>query len=210
MFISQLRPFLTKLGLCQHALIARATWHLGACQSTLRIALENLFRPDGPPKFGLAFALGAPATPWEQLQQRNEQQKDSLGPLATLLEPILRAASKKMKSPYVKRREWHTLGENTNRKKYGMPLLKTTHCLECGNLTLPSCVCPHCYSKIREKTDELKSMLGGDFKFRHPAKEVKFVYENEHFGIENSKHVVKLEGQRPGWFSKAVLPKRKQ
>ena len=131
---SQLRPFLTKLSWCKHALIARATWHLGACQSTLRIALENFFRPDNPPTFGLAFALEAPVTPWEQQQQRNQQQKSPLNPLASLLEPILRAVPKKKQSPYVTRRKWWSLGENSNRLKFGMPLLKTTHCLEVQTL----------------------------------------------------------------------------
>ena len=44
--------------------------------------------------------------------------------------------------------------------------------------------------------------------YRHPLKEVKFVYDNEHFGTESSKHVVKMEGERPSWFSKAVLPRK--
>ena len=132
---SQLRPFLTKLSWCKHALIARATWHLAASQSTLRIALENFFRADNPPTFGLAFALEAPVTPWEQQQQRNQQQKSPLNPLASLLEPILRAVPKKRPSPYVLRRKWWSLGENSNRLKFGMPLLKTTHCLEVQTLS---------------------------------------------------------------------------
>ena len=58
----------------------------------------------------------------------------------------------------------------------GRPGTHGLYFLQCGNLTLPSCVCPHCYSKIREKTDELKSMLGGDFKVR--TIQAYFIMEN--------------------------------
>jgi len=196
---------------------ASISGQIGACQAALRSTLDSLFRRrddnDDPPAFQLALAHDlAPLLPWQNAAEDRKPNRgandDPLAPLAALLDPFSWAVTKKVRTRYVARRRWFTVAPNSKRSKYGMPLLNVTHCLECNNLTLPNCVCPHCYSKVREKTEELKAKLGNDFKYRHPLKEVKFVYDNEHFGTESSKHVVKLEGERPSWFSKAVLPRK--
>jgi len=218
-----MKMLLTGLRCYQSAVIVRfsgqlgsISGQLGACQAALRSTLNSLFRPrdnDDPPTFQLALANDvAPLPPWQTVSDDRQSSRvandDPLAPLAALLDPILWGVPKKGRTQYVARRRWFAIGPNSKRSKYGRPLLNVTHCLECNNLTLPNCVCPHCYSKVREKTEELKAKLGDDFKYRHPVKEVKFVYDNEHFGSESSKHVVKLDGERPSWFAKAVLPRK--
>jgi len=190
----------------QRAIVSRASGHLGVCHAALKQTLDPFFPRDDPPAFQLALAHEAPVAPW--LKEHKERNSDPLGPLASLLEPILWGVPKKGRTPYTVRRRWFAFTPGSKRARFGMPLLNVTHCLECNNLTLPNCVCPHCYSKVRERTNELKAKLSDDFKFRHPLKEIKFVYDNEHFGTENSKHVVKMEGERPSWFAKAVLPRK--
>jgi len=191
----------------------RASSHLGSHLAAFKIFLDQFFRRDNDPP-ALCFAIDSPGIIWQQQQQQQRQRlkpnkkSNPLEALAPLLDSIWWAVPKKKESPYVTRRRWWTLSPGSKRYNYGTPLLNVKHCLECDNLMYESCVCPHCYGKVRERTEKLKAKLGDDFKYRHPKKEVRFVYDNEFFGNEKDNHIVKLEGERPSWFSKALLPKK--
>jgi len=201
----QLRRVVTELS--QSHATSRLLWQFAACQSIWRRTLERIFPSDDPPAFELALAQEAPLQPW----QERDNKTSSLSPLAGLLAPVMwlrGQTAKSRKSYYELRRNWYCLREGSRMSKVGRPLLNIAHCLECGKVCLPSMVCPHCYDKVRERTEELKEKLGKEFKHRHPAKEVQFVYEDDTFGTNARNHVIKLEGERPSWFSKSVLPRK--
>merc|ERR1712168_282546 len=208
---SQLRRIVSGLCLYRKTLLSRSLSHLGTFQSTFASAIERLFPNDDPPAFQLALAEETQHPLWIQTRRREAENKGE-NPLAGLLEPIAwlkGQTAKRRHSYYTLRRKWYALKEGSHMAKYGRPLLNVHHCLECGNVTLPNCVCPHCYAKVRETTEKLKEKLGEEYKYRHPAKEIRFAYENETFGIENSKmETIKVEGERPSWFSKSVLPRK--
>lgn len=207
---NQMRQILTGLSASRRSLISRSLWHLSAFQSALGRTLDRLFPTDDPPAFQLALAEEVPPPRW--LTQIREAENKDESPLAGLLGPISwikGQTAKRRFSYYELKRKWYTLKTNSHMNKFGRPLLQVTHCLECGNLTLPNCVCPHCYEKVRETTEKLKEQLGYEFKHEYPAKEVRFAYENEQFGSENSKlKTINVEGERPSWFSKEVLPRK--
>ena len=115
----------------QRAIVSRASGHLGVCHAALKQTLDPFFPRDDPPAFQLALAHEAPVAPW--LQEHKERNSDPLGPLASLLEPILWGVPKKGRTPYTVRRRWFAFTPGSKRARFGMPLLNVTHCLEVGS-----------------------------------------------------------------------------
>ncbi|CAH8560614.1 unnamed protein product [Heterobilharzia americana] len=81
-----------------------------------------------------------------------------------------------------------------------------TPCKFCGHLNPRDFLCTNCYSKVRQETNFLRSLINS----RLPSdREVQFVYDNEK-GIDEADGTadVKVSGSRPSWFP-SVLRKSK-
>ncbi|CAH8571834.1 unnamed protein product [Schistosoma rodhaini] len=73
-----------------------------------------------------------------------------------------------------------------------------TPCKFCGHLNPRNFLCTNCYSKVREETNFLRSLINGQL----PSdREVKFVYNDDNgtnASVNNAE--VKVPGSRPSWF----------
>ncbi|CAH8542614.1 unnamed protein product [Schistosoma rodhaini] len=73
-----------------------------------------------------------------------------------------------------------------------------TPCKFCGHLNPRKFLCTNCYSKVREETNFLRSLINGQL----PSdREVKFVYNDDNgtnASVNNAE--VKVPGSRPSWF----------
>ncbi|KAH9588579.1 54S ribosomal protein L32, mitochondrial, variant 2 [Schistosoma haematobium] len=73
-----------------------------------------------------------------------------------------------------------------------------TPCKFCGYLNPRNFLCTNCYSKVREETNFLRSLVNGQLPSDH---EVKFIYNDDNStnaSVSNAE--VKVPGSRPSWF----------
>ncbi|CAH8507747.1 unnamed protein product [Schistosoma turkestanicum] len=83
-----------------------------------------------------------------------------------------------------------------------------TPCKFCGYLNPRNFICTNCYSKVREETNFLRSLVNGKL----PSdREVRFVYDGDnsstHAATPNDEEV-KVSGSRPSWFP-SILQKNR-
>ncbi|KAH8878496.1 large subunit ribosomal protein L32 [Schistosoma japonicum] len=73
-----------------------------------------------------------------------------------------------------------------------------TPCKFCGHLNPKNYVCTNCYSKVREETNFLRSLINNQL----PSdREVQFVYDGDNTtNIAVNNEEVKVSGSRPLWF----------
>ncbi|ESO94135.1 hypothetical protein LOTGIDRAFT_232409 [Lottia gigantea] len=97
----------------------------------------------------------------------------------------------------------------TGHYEYALPKNNIVSCLECGHWHEKQTLCGNCYDKVRKETEEMQEAMGTDtLKYSQPQSEVMFLYEGEETENVKGKYVVKVDKERPGWFSKNLLTKR--
>lgn len=96
-------------------------------------------------------------------------------------------------------------------------LLKKTFlrtCNSCGNYHERDCLCPHCYAKVRDETNEIKEKIIKELKLDPVDKEIVVVYDEdkkpEMSEYWNGKRIVEMEKPRPKWFSKNLMQRTTQ
>ena len=100
-------------------------------------------------------------------------------------------------------------GLKTLQKK---PFIKV--CNNCGHYHERDCLCPNCYAKIKDETNEIKEKIIKELKLDPVDKEVVVLYDGEKAQqtpeFWNGKRIVEMEKPRPQWFSKNLLQKSTQ
>ncbi|CAF1016893.1 unnamed protein product [Brachionus calyciflorus] len=97
--------------------------------------------------------------------------------------------------------------------KYSRPKTNIITCLECGNHHERGTLCGKCYEKVKIETQKVHEEMfkNENFKKSHPAKEVKFLYEDD--SRENLDQITKNElfveipNKRPSWFTSDLVTK---
>ncbi|KAL7024616.1 hypothetical protein ACKWTF_013127 [Chironomus riparius] len=100
-------------------------------------------------------------------------------------------------------------GLKTLQKK---PYIKV--CNACGHYHERDCLCPNCYAKIKDETNEIKEKIIKELKLDPVDKEVVVLYDGEKAQQSpefwNGKRIVEMEKARPQWFSKNLMQKSTQ
>ena len=97
--------------------------------------------------------------------------------------------------------------------KYSRPKTNIITCLECGNHHEKGTLCGKCYEKVKLETEKVHEVMFKNEQFKHnyPAKEVKFVYENDDKqslkSNEKNEIFVEIPKKRPSWFNNDLITK---
>ncbi|XP_013118644.1 large ribosomal subunit protein bL32m [Stomoxys calcitrans] len=115
-----------------------------------------------------------------------------------------------------------TLEKRLNRK-FGYPeynwkplRVKTNlrSCNQCGHDYEAGHLCPHCYNKVREETQQMQDKIQEELGLQPVEQEVVVLYEGERkeqpSEMLNGKRIVEMPKPRPMWFTKNLLQKTTQ
>nr|CAH8851664.1 unnamed protein product [Trichobilharzia regenti] len=128
----------------------------------------------------------------------------TLGPLNHWEDFIYFAVPKKRRTIEVRRIRKHL----SLRSGSYDPREDLTPCKFCGHLNPRNFLCTNCYSKVREETNFLRSLLNGQL----PSdREIRFVYDSDKssVGKATTNNVdVNVSGSRPSWFPSTLKPSK--
>ncbi|XP_055638743.1 39S ribosomal protein L32, mitochondrial [Toxorhynchites rutilus septentrionalis] len=113
--------------------------------------------------------------------------------------------------------------EKRLKRKYGTPEYKSkiflpkTHlrvCSSCGSDYEVGVLCPTCYKKVRDETEQIQDKIQAKLGLNPVDKEVVVLYDREKDEHSEEfwqgKRIVEMEKSRPVWFSKNLLQRSTQ
>lgn len=115
-----------------------------------------------------------------------------------------------------------TVEKRLNRKfgypEYNWKLLRVkTHlrsCNQCGHDYEAGHLCPHCYKKVRDETQQMQEKIQEQLGLNPIEQDVVVLYEGERgeqpSEMLNGKRIVEMPKPRPIWFTKNLLQKTTQ
>lgn len=87
-------------------------------------------------------------------------------------------------------------------------------CSNCGHFHEIGILCPNCYKKVMDETEEIKTKIREELKLNPVEKDVIVLYEgeqqNETPEFWNGRRIIEMKKPRPMWFSKNLMQRTTQ